>query len=264
MLNDLVEHFGGTWCATCLAQGGASVKYYPAPRLDSNPVNCGFWLDTDLSDNVQMSPLLYATIQRIRHARTLGVIRYIVWGQGATDGILGTDPEEFKTISTQLMAILRREAGPTFPSFALASRTSLLLWQQTKGRAEHTKATHGMKSRPPFRSIQSRIPQSSTRTESPFRQTNCITRLRVMCPSVRGSPPPSQARKSGLCPFWFPGCWLIWTPRIPIAIREQARHSQTLSKTRQTGKHRPNMISVSVKMIPSRPAVFPEGRRGWR
>lgn len=111
MLNDLVEHFGGTWCAVCLAEGGASVKYYPSPRLDSNPVNCGFWFDTDLSDNVQMSPLLYATIQRIRHARTLGVIRYIVWGQGATDGILGTDPEEFKTLSTQLMAILRREAG---------------------------------------------------------------------------------------------------------------------------------------------------------
>lgn len=119
MLNDLVEHFGGTWCATCLAQGGASVKYYPAPRLDSNPVNCGFWFDTDLSNNVQISPLLYATIQRIRHARTLGVIRYIVWGQGATDGVLGTDPEEFKTISTQLMAILRREAGGDVPIIRL-------------------------------------------------------------------------------------------------------------------------------------------------
>ena len=119
LLNDLVEHFGGTWCATCLAQGGASIKYYPAPRLDSNPVNCGFWFDTDLSDNVQMSPLLYATIQRIRHARTLGVIRYIVWGQGATDGILGTDPEEFKTISTQIMDIRRRQSGSDVPIIRL-------------------------------------------------------------------------------------------------------------------------------------------------
>ncbi|TXH10054.1 MAG: hypothetical protein E6R04_06380 [Spirochaetes bacterium] len=111
LLNDLVEHFGGTWCAVCIAQGGATVKRYAAPRADSNPANCGFWFDTELSNNNQMSPLLYAALQRIRHAKTLGVIRYLVWGQGASDGVLGTPAAEFKTISANLMGILRKEAG---------------------------------------------------------------------------------------------------------------------------------------------------------
>ena len=176
-------------------------------------------------------------------------------GQGATDGILGTDPEEFKTISTQLMAILRREAGGDVPIIRLGiADKPAFCGNRRRGRAGHTKTTHGMKSRPPFRSIQSRICPIVNPDGIAIQADQPHYTTLVMCPRCADRRR-HHRRGNPALPILVSGCWLIWTPRIPILSGNRPDIRKPYRKTRQTGKHRPNMISVSGEMIPSRPAT---------